>query len=243
MNSVRTHYETLLANLYTWLMGGFGQASENNMRFFTARGFSPGANGRAVDLGAGSGFQSVPLAQLGYAVTAIDLSSTLLQELELHRNNLDISIVNDDILALEKHIQAPCELVVCMTDTLTHLPTKANVRQLLKDVYECLSEQGKFVISFRDLSEPLEDTDRFIPMRSDENTIFTCFLEYETDTVNVNDIVYLRDNGEWKLHKSSYKKLRLSLQWLTDMLVNTGFSVDESSEQDGFNVLVVSKPS
>ena len=50
----------------------------------STRGITPARSGRAVDLGAGCGFQSIPLARLGFAVTAIDIDRKLLDE--LHRN-------------------------------------------------------------------------------------------------------------------------------------------------------------
>ena len=53
------------------------------------------------------------------------------------------------------------------------------------------------LITFRDLSSELTELDRLIPVRSDENTIFTCFLEYELETVKVHDIVYNRNQGKW----------------------------------------------
>ncbi len=49
-----------------------------------------------------------------------------------------------------------------------------------------------------------------IPVKSDEQTIFTCFLEYEANIVKVHDLVYQKDNNGWKLNKNFYRKLRLS---------------------------------
>ncbi len=38
----------------------------------------------------------------------------------------------------------------------------------------------------------LTELDRFIPVKSDGSKIFTCFLEYEKETVKVHDIIYER---------------------------------------------------
>jgi hypothetical protein len=55
----------------------------------------------------------------------------------------------------------------------------------------------------------------------------TCFLEYEgTQTVIVNDLVHVRgEDDRWALRKSSYRKLRLPLQWVCDELYAAGLSV------------------
>ena len=62
------------------------------------------------------------------------------------------------------------------------------------------------MLTYRDLSTPLRGLDRFIPVRSTEDTLFTCVLEYDDDGVTVNDLVYERSGDAWELHKSSYRK-------------------------------------
>ena len=111
-----------------------------------------------------------------------------------------------------------------MTDTLLHLESKGKVRDLFSRVANNLDDSGRFVITFRDLSVPLDDLDRFIPVKQDECRILTCYLEYEPDTVKVHDLVYINTDGQWKLHKSFYRKLRLSPAWVKIQLAQSGFS-------------------
>jgi hypothetical protein len=83
-----------------------------------------------------------------------------------------------------------------MGDTLTHLASKADVRALFQDVFDALHSGGVFVITYRALTKELEGLDRFIPVRSDDSTIMTCFLEYESaESVVVHDPVYTRRCG------------------------------------------------
>ena len=65
-----------------------------------------------------------------------------------------------------------------MGDTLTHLDAIKDVQALLDKVFFALETGGCLVLSFRDLSQELVALDRFIPVRSNEKTIFTCFLEF-----------------------------------------------------------------
>lgn len=60
-----------------------------NLEFLQKYQLSPTNSGVAVDLGAGCGFQSIPLAQLGFRVTAIDLDKKLLDELKANSGELD----------------------------------------------------------------------------------------------------------------------------------------------------------
>lgn len=85
---------------------------------------------------------------------------------------------------------------------------------MFKKAAASLEEGGKLILTFRDLSFGLPELDRFIPVKSDENTIFTCFLEYEPETVAVHDLVYRKVDGKWRFNKSCYRKLRLSEKWV-----------------------------
>ncbi|NQZ49407.1 MAG: class I SAM-dependent methyltransferase [Moritella sp.] len=219
MVTVEEHYESLLSDVYTWLMGGFDEAISNNVAFFKSRNITPSSSGIAVDLGAGSGFQSIPLAELGFNVTAIDLSKKLLNELNSNFSHHSLVTINDDILNFKDHVSANCELIVCMTDTITHLKSKDDALKIFQYSFSSLEDGGKLILTFRDLSTELKDTDRFIPVRSDENIIFTCFLEYEPTTVKIHDIVYIKTHGKWELHKSCYRKIRLSVEWVENQSV------------------------
>lgn len=241
MVSVEEHYESLLSDVYTWLMGGFDEAKRSNLEFFKNRNITPLSSGIAFDLGAGSGFQSIPLAELGFNVTAIDLSQKLLDELRSNSNNKSLVTINDDILNFRNHLSTNCELIVCMTDTITHLKSKGDALTIFQNSLSSLEDGGKLILTFRDLSTELKDTDRFIPVRSDENIIFTCFLEYECETVKIHDIVYIKKNDKWELNKSSYRKIRLSVEWVEKQLSNIGFKIEESSNRNGFQTIVAVK--
>jgi hypothetical protein len=69
-----------------------------------------------------------------------------------------------------------------MGDTLTHLPSFQAVRDLFVAVTATLVPGGLFILTWRDLTFELAGTDRFISIRSSENIIMTCFLEYTTPT-------------------------------------------------------------
>ena len=241
MATVKQHYEEVLADVYSWMSGGFENGLQRNREFIKKYQLSPKGSALAVDLGAGCGFQSIPLAEAGYSVTAIDLDAKLLDELKANSNDLAINIVQGDLLDFDKVIKGGVELIVCMTDTIVHLESKDKVSLLFTKVFDALESEGKFVITFRDLTHELKESERFIPVRSGENTIFTCFLEYESETVKVHDIVYRKIDGKWKLLKSFYRKLRLSKEWAEEKLLECGFKPVESDMENGLITIIVSK--
>jgi SAM-dependent methyltransferase len=234
MSNVAKHYEQLLAEHYVWMFGvPFEQkVAEQKALLDPVVGALPAArrSGTAIDLGSGPGFQSIALAELGYSpVIAVDSSRELLQELQERRRSCEIETREADITRLDSAaLPESASIVVCMGDTLTHLPSKDSVQKLFTDVFQKLAPAGVFVLSYRDLTGELAGTDRFLPVQADDNRIMTCFLEYKTsDAVTVHDLVYVRGEDGWKLNKSSYEKLRLGSGWLADALRKAGFTVTQ----------------
>lgn len=241
MATVKQHYEEVLADVYSWMYGGFEDGLQRNREFISKYGLTPDNTTLAVDLGAGSGFQAIPLAEAGYQVTAIDLSGRLLDELKANSKGLPITIVQGDLLEFDSIINKKPGLIVCMTDTIVHLDSKDMVSSLFRKVSAALESGGKFIVSFRDLTHELKDQDRFIPVRSDDNTVFTCFLEYEPETVKVHDIVYRKIDCRWKMFKSFFRKLRLSRDWVEGQLMQFGFKILVTDFENGFITIIGQK--
>lgn len=241
MATVKEHYGHVLSDVYSWIFGGFDDGIERNIAFFKKHKISPVRSGVALDLGAGCGFQSIPLAAPGFSVIAVDIDGKLLNELKNNSGTLAVNTVQDDLLNFDKYAKDKAELIVCMTDTLLHLESKDMVLSLFNKVISSLELSGKFIITFRDLSSELSELDRFIPVKSDENIIFTCFLEYEPETVKVHDVIYKKNGGKWNLNKSFYRKLRLSKDWVNSQLSSVGFNRVESTVDHGFITVIATK--
>lgn len=64
------------------MFGGFKNGIKKNSDFFKEIEISPIHSGLVADLGAGCGFQSIPLAETGFSVVAIDLDRKLLNEMK-----------------------------------------------------------------------------------------------------------------------------------------------------------------
>jgi len=241
MASAREHYAAGLARVYTWMCGGFEAGVQRNAELLRQLGIAPRGSGRAVDLGSGSGFQSVALAQAGFRVEAIDFDPELCRELERNAGTLPITVIAEDLTRVRSLVEPGVEVVVCMTDTVLHLNSPEEVRRLFDDVFALLEPAGRLVITFRDLSRELGGTDRFIAVRSDAERIMTCFLEYEPEHVRVNDLIYERRGDRWELTKSWYRKLRLSPQWICDALAQAGFTDVALTDTNGLITLAASR--
>ena len=231
--TVKAHYERLLARHYTWMFGkSFNDKVAEQKSIFEDALDLESMRGLAVDLGSGPGYQSIALAQLGFSpVLAIDTSAALLTELRTHASDSSVQTIEDDILHLDSHVSAQsAHAIVCMGDTITHLESRDAVLDLLNAASKALVPRGRLIITYRDLSHELHGLDRFIPVHSDNHRIMTCFLEFDhPENVMVHDLIYERQESTWTLEKSCYPKLRLPIQWLDDAMTSTGFAVERGA--------------
>jgi SAM-dependent methyltransferase len=239
---VKDHYEKHLGHFYSWMFGDFESKVKDNLEFFSSQHIIPQYNKVCFDLGAGSGFQSIALAKQGFEVFAIDFSNTLLEELQAKKEDLPVRTVLTDILQMDSYPKSQPELVVCMGDTLTHLPDKTSIDKLFVNTFNILAENGLFILSFRELTFELEGEKRFIPVKSDSERILTCFLEYFPEFVRVHDILHEFNpkTGRWDQKISWYPKLRISKSEIENALLKAGFQIVFSEIMKGF-VTIISK--
>ena len=242
MASVKEHYDNLLAEHYSWMFGDYDTKVTDNTYFFEENNIIPRLSGKALDLGCGSGFQSIALADLGFKVLGIDLCEALLQELRGRSRGPEIEIVQGNLLDHTLYSnKGPFEVAVCMGDTLTHLSTVEDIIPLFEHVHANLERGGSFVISFRDLTTELQGTDRIVPVRTDEEKLMATFLEYGETHVKVHDMIFVREDSGWVMKKGVYSKLRIGVEQVRAFLGGVGFEVTPPGVKDGLAVVLARK--
>jgi SAM-dependent methyltransferase len=243
MDRVKEHYDDFLGPVYSWILGDFEAIYAKNVALFAELKFSAAPGDVAIDLGAGPGCQSIPLAELGFDVIAVDFCQELLDEIAQHAGHDQIKTVCADIVDYTAELDREVKLFVCMGDTLVHLQSTTEVSELLSNVCSMLEPDGKFVYSIRDYTgaEP-KGADRFIPIRASDEQIFTCFLDYGNDVVHVHDIMHTKTDGTWKMQVSDYIKLRLGSAAVNDELRHNGLEILSEQRQHGMIIVVARKP-
>jgi SAM-dependent methyltransferase len=239
MATVREHYEEVLSQYYSRMFGEFEAKVAEQQALLERLGITARPRGGlAVDLGCGSGFQSIALARLGFRVLAIDFSHQLLAELNERARGLPVTALAGDIRDIGALAPTGVELVVCMGDTLSHLERERDLGRVFAGVAARLAVGGRFILTFRDLSRQLHDLDRFIPLCSSDDLIMTCCLEYEPTSVKVHDLIWVRQPDGWHFRKGVYRKLRLAPDTVVQQLENAAFTVERHEALAGMVTLV-----
>ena len=159
-----------------------------------------------------------------------------------HAEQHSIQPVCDELTSFPEHISQSAGAIVCMGDTITHLESMEAVEQLLNLVSQHLASDGVFCVSFRDyFNNERKGIDRWIPVRSSEDRILTCFLEHGKSHVDVYDVLHERKDCNWETSISAYKKLRLCPNRLTEMASRAGLQVSHSDDCRGMHFVAFAK--
>lgn len=107
-----------------------------------------GTSGRILELGAGSGRVTVPLARAGFEVVAVDSSRAMLDKLRARVASLPkavarrITVVEGDLRSFR--VKGKFPLVIAVFNVLEHLYTRSEVHACLRSVRAHLAPGGAF---------------------------------------------------------------------------------------------------
>jgi hypothetical protein len=175
---------------------------------------------------------------LGFSVTAVDFCQPLLDELHTKAGALPIVTVRSDILNYPAWTGRHPALIVCMGDTLTHLPDLAEAEDLARQCFRELDAGGRLVLTLRDYSREPDGALVVIPVEREEDRIFLCRLEYRTGSVTVEDILYSRRRGIWERTAGEYTKIRIAPD---KILTGAGFGIEYSAVNTGMITVIARK--
>lgn len=239
--TVKEHYDNHLADFYSWMIGDFDKGKEFFKDFCFKNGIKPFDSGYAIDLGAGNGIQSIALGELEFNVKAVDFSRKLLSDLKIKIAGLSVEPIHGDIKDIKTISNQPVDLIICCGDTISHLDTFEQLENLIHDCYDLLIKNGNLILSFRDYSIALSDTQRFIPVKSDNDKILTCIIDYLDTKITVTDLLYEKGDGTWIQKVSSYEKLRLQTDNVINMAKSIGFTVSKNENINRMINLILKK--
>lgn len=238
--SVKEHYDKHLGHFYSWMLGDFQTKCNEFKKLLIENSITPKTNPIAIDLGSAHGIQSIPLAEMGFHVLAVDFNKQLLEELKTNAKDLNIQAINDDIRNVAHLYHKPC-LIVCCGDTLSHLDSQSDVSTFIANMANTLATNGKLILSFRDYSIPLKGSERFIPVKSDSHKILTCILDYEEAFVHVTDLLHTQTDNKWEQKVSTYKKIRLRTEKIVACLENNGMTIGYNQISNRLTTIIATK--
>ena len=164
-----------------------------------------------LDIGAGTGRLSVPLAQSGYCLCAVDASAKMLDVLEKKDVSRQIKTVHCPVQKLDLNLKF--DTVLCVFSVFCYLTELQELRAAIQSIARHTSDTGYVLIdipsssSFSSLSYESENLSRHVDVTD---------LDLETGLFEYMENVRFIDNEEKYFYKDNFK-IRC---WDTEVILN-----------------------
>lgn len=228
------HYDEHLGDIYVWMCGGMEAALRAGREEIAGWGVPARTGERVLDLGCGFGKHTIPLLEAGARVLAIDASHAMLRLLRASvPPQADVRTRCADIVVhLARTLLRP-DAILCVGDTLTHLPGPVAVEELLRSCARLLAPHGRLALSFRDYSQwSSGETQRF-EVRAEQHRRVDCTVTVLDEHVAVEDCVRDRLCAGWVARRHRYFKLRLDPLHVEEILRDAGLRVQRLADEGG----------
>ncbi|MBN1447881.1 MAG: methyltransferase domain-containing protein [Bacteroidetes bacterium] len=202
-------------------MTQFDQRLEKQLALFAKIGRLPG---HAVDMGCGTGVHAVALAQLGWDVTAVDVSAEMLERARGHakRHGRDIRFLQGDFL--QPLPVASTELLLCLGNSLPHLPSREALGNVLTYWRTLLATKGRVIIQLLNYERILAEQERIVNIRRERERIIVRFYDFLPDALQFNILTIIERTS------SPEHSLRS-----TRLIPFTGADIESAAADAGFS--------
>jgi SAM-dependent methyltransferase len=179
----------------------------------------------AIDAGSGTGFHAFLLAGLGVRVTAVDLATEMLNRLEQAAavRKIDIATVQSDLRDLSSCLSGTFDALVCMGNTLAHIPGRAALDRTLEGFATRVKPGGIVLIQLLNYARILSGRQRIQSVREEQGNTFIRFYDFEEDRIRFNILRLERSGGEIVPRLSSVDLHPFLLPELVEALGRAGF--------------------
>jgi glycine/sarcosine N-methyltransferase len=149
----------------------------------------------AVDLGCGSGLDSISLAMLGLNVTGFDLSKKMINiaQKNSQKLGLKISFLNSGIEYINETFNNKFDLAVSLGNTLPNL-NKPQLKKALVKIYNILAPKGNLLIQMVNFEQIISNGERILNITKKDNFNFVRFYDFFPTYFNFNILIYNQDN-------------------------------------------------
>ena len=185
-----------------------------------------GVKPRSVaDLACGTGSATRILAEMGYRVTAVDLSEDMLTEAMdkcAELENLP-TFVHQDLARLR--LPRAVDLAVCFLDSLDYILDPADCESAIRRTYKALNPGGVFIFDVN-TPEKLQSMDGQVFLDEDDDVYCVWRGEFDvrTNICSYGMDLFQREGEVWRRSFEEHQEYAYSIEQLTGFLKSAGFT-------------------
>lgn len=181
---------------------------------------------RAVDAGAGTGFHSLLLSELGVQVTAVDVSPAMLEELRTNagRRGFAVETVLSTFAGMAGGLRGKYDAVFCLGNSLAHVLTEDELRATLAGFRSLLERGGILLVQLLNYERILAGHDRIQNVKEEGGKIFVRFYDFGEASIQFNILTITRVPSGFETDLESVPLRPWVAEEIRPLLVDAGFS-------------------
>jgi SAM-dependent methyltransferase len=186
---------------------------------------------KALDIGCGTGSFTLALTRGGTEAVGMDLSGAMLEEARKNSlaYGLDIAFVHSGMEDILTAVSGKFDLILCMGNTLPHLPDKKALDSMLAACGKLLNPGGHLVLNLLNYRKILDRKERLVGISRSGEREFIRFYDFAEPYLRFNILEI-----DWTEKTPSHKLLTTQLypytcRELKAALSGAGFEVQELS--------------
>lgn len=188
-----------------------------------------------IDIGCGTGNHAIRLSKLGFEVTGVDASPTMLKTAKEKDKKARVRLILGDMRKLENVIPSgqKFDAAICLGQTFYHLVTDRDVQAFLSSLHKVMEKNGLFIFDARNATKIREDyLDRLLLDHViTEEKLQLLLLFYNTrHSRNRNIMIWrpiylINEDGRVGFQIREHKLRWFQYSWLKRTLASYGFQV------------------
>ncbi|WP_197497045.1 class I SAM-dependent methyltransferase [Arthrobacter sp. B6] len=192
--------------------------------------------GRLLDCTCGIGTQALPLAALGYSVTATDVSHAAVDRarVEAAERGIDVDFRACDVRDVRENVEETFDVVISCDNALPHLLTDEDLQRAVRSVRACLRPAGLLLVSLRDYDALRRTRPAGVPVsvHGDVGSRHASGQAWrwsqDAEYVDIELFTFTEEAaGSWRARSGTTRYRALQRSQLESQLVSAGFTAAE----------------
>jgi len=186
-----------------------------------------------IDVGCGTGNHSIRLSKLGYKVTGVDISLSMLRIAKKKNGKSKVRFIHGDMKKLGKLEGQKFDAAICLGQVFSHLMTNKDLQSFLNGLRKLLRKNGLLVFSAKNAKKI---NDKYLNvllldhMISEEKLQAVIFSYNSRDLGDSNILVWrpiyvLKENEKMDLQIREHRLRWFEFRPLKEMIEKSGFDV------------------
>lgn len=158
-----------------------------NVRTEVLKKFIKNGYTNAIDIGCGTGADSISLARNGLKVTGYDTSKKMLQKARFNskQKNLRIRYSNSPVQNIGAHNHSKFDIVVSLGNAIANI-NPAVLNKIIRKVYKLLKPRGSFVFQILNYDSARKADKRIVNITRGKGSMFIRFYDFEKNKLIFN---------------------------------------------------------